>query len=128
MDWEELPDFFKAFEENEPNANEIVRSATKLLFLTSLRVGSLVGMRFDEVDYENGLINVPAKRMKSKEDLQVPLTPEIKKVIKHMKTFNGDQEYVFYSAKLGLSSIALRVEITASFNFPSSVNRVPKLL
>ena len=68
LDWDELPVFFNAFEENEPNANEIVRSATKLLFLTALRVGSLVGMRFDEVDYENGLINVPAKRMKSKEN------------------------------------------------------------
>ena len=99
LDWDELPVFFNAFEENEPNANEIVRSATKLLFLTALRVGSLVGMRFDEVDYENGLINVPAKRMKSKEDLQVPLTPEIKKVIKQMKSFNGHQEYVFYSAR-----------------------------
>ena len=99
LDWEELPEFFEAFEANEPNANEIVRSATKLLFLTALRVGSLVGMKFEEVDYEKGLINVPAKRMKSREDLQIPLTKEIKQLIRKMKSINGHQEYVFYSAR-----------------------------
>ena len=101
LDWEELPMFFNAFEENEPNANEIVRSATKLLFLTSLRVGSLVGMRFDEVDRKEGFIFVPAIRMKGREDHWIPLTKEIEKVIEQLASLNGHQEYLFYSARGG---------------------------
>ena len=99
--WNELPTFFEAFNQNPTNANEIVRSATKLLFLSCLRVGSLVGMRFDEVDRKEGFIFVPAIRMKGREDHWIPLTKEIEKVIEQLASLNGHQEYLFYSARGG---------------------------
>jgi len=99
LNWDELPEFFEAFNENRINGNEVVRSSIKLLLLSLSRVGALVGMRFDEVNYEERFIKVPAWRMKSRKDHFIPLTDQIEIIIQRMSELNGQQEYVFYSPR-----------------------------
>ena len=99
LDWNDLPQFFEDFNANRINGNEVVRSSIKLILLSLLRVGSLVPMKFDEVDYEKELITIPAWRMKSRKEHYIPLTFQMKKVLQKMKEINGHQEYVFYSPR-----------------------------
>ena len=99
LEFDDLPQFFEDFNENRINGNEIVRSSIKLILLSLLRVGSLVPMKFDELDYEKDLITIPASRMKSKIEHYVPLTFPMKKIFQRMKEINGHQEYVFYSPR-----------------------------
>ena len=99
LDWEHLPQFFAELNENKQNGSYLVLSALKLTILTFQRVGSLVPMKFDEIDYKNDFWRIPPERMKSKEEHFVPLTDPIKKIVEKMGAINGDQEYVFFSSR-----------------------------
>ena len=65
--------------------------------MTFVRVGSLVPMKWNELDYENDLWQIPGNRMKAGKDHLVPLTDPIKEVLEVLRRFNGHDEYVFRS-------------------------------
>ena len=94
-DWKELPELFDCFENNPGNADAVVISALKCCFLTGLRVGSLVAMRWDYVNREDGWIDMPAEVMKGGIDFEVPLTQPLLDVIEKLKDYPS--EYVFWS-------------------------------
>ena len=48
--WDQLPQFFEELEENKANGTLVMFVAVKVLFMTFLRVGSLVPMRLKEQD------------------------------------------------------------------------------
>ena len=67
--------------------------------MTFLRVGSLVPLRWEELDYEQDLWTIPANRMKSGKDHVVPLTDPLKEILESLRRINGASEYVFSSPR-----------------------------
>ena len=55
LEWNELPEFFERLQKNEPRGSMVVVSAVKVFFLTFLRVNSLAGLRWEELDYKKDL-------------------------------------------------------------------------
>jgi len=95
--WDQLPQFFQELEGNKANGTLVMLGAVKVLFLTFLRVGSLVPMRWEEVDDSEDLWTVPGIRMKNGQDHLVPLTDPLKEVLDSLRKVNGDEEFVFAS-------------------------------
>ena len=67
--------------------------------MTFLRGGSLTPARWEEFDLKKDLWTLPADRMKTGREHQVPLTDPFKDVLKKLRSFNGDQEFVFFSPR-----------------------------
>lgn len=84
----------------------VTRLGLQLLAHTFVRVGELLGMRWDEL-YEDGAVwVVPAERMKGKADKKlphvVPLSPEAQAIVAQLRDINGDVPLVLDSpAKTG---------------------------
>ncbi len=86
-----------------------VRIASLLLPLTHLRPGELVALRWTEIDFKKGLINIPGsykahtdkpeKRMKMSRDHVVPMSSQLKDLLQHTQEYSKSQgivsRYVF---------------------------------
>lgn len=99
LSWSEVPQLLEDLNENKANGSEVVIAAIKFDLMTFVRVGSLVPMKWPELDYENDLWKIPAIRMKAGKEHLVPLTDPIKELLEHLRKFNGDEEYVFWSPR-----------------------------
>ena len=99
LEWGQLPKFFEDLERNEPGAAVVTLLAVKVLVMTFLRGGSLTPARWEEFDLKKDLWTIPAERMKTGRQHQVPLTDPLKDVLETLRSFNGDQEYVFFSPR-----------------------------
>ena len=64
---------------------------------TMVRPNEAAGTMWEEIDFENGLWNVAAERMKMKKMHSVPLTPQTLEILERMKSISGHREYVFPS-------------------------------
>lgn len=69
--------------------------ALKLIILTGCRPGEVVGMRWDEIT--EGVLTIPAQRMKGAEAHRVPLTNMAVEVIEEARTLSGSSPYIFRS-------------------------------
>ncbi|TVO39454.1 integrase domain-containing protein [Vibrio algivorus] len=68
---------------------------------TMVRPGEAAGARWDEIDWDEKLWRIPAKRMKRKRDHIVPLTNQTLSILDEMKAINGHgrSEFIFASYK-----------------------------
>lgn len=64
---------------------------------TMVRPSEAAGSRWEEIDLNNQLWSIPAKRMKSKKPHTVPLTPQALSLLDIMKTISSNSEYIFPS-------------------------------
>lgn len=64
---------------------------------TMVRPNEAAGTRWEEMDFENSLWNIPADRMKSKKAHTVPLTQQALNLLEVMKSISVRSEYVFPS-------------------------------
>ena len=99
LSWKEIPQLLNDLNENKANGSEVVLAAIKFDLMTFVRVGSLVPMKWSEVDHDDDLWRIPANRMKAGREHLVPLTDQIKELLDHLEKFNGDEEYVFWSPR-----------------------------
>ena len=99
LSWDELPELFNDLNTNKGKGSPVVIAAIKFDILTFVRVGSLVPMRWDELDYEEDLWTIPANRMKNAKEHLVPLTEPIKRLLDYLRQFNGEEDYVFWSPR-----------------------------
>ena len=97
LNWEQVPQFFDDLDNK--SGELVLQLALKVLVMTFLRVGSLVPARWDELDYDNKIWIIPAERMKSGKKHLVPLTCQLIDAFEALRTFNGHQEFVFFSAR-----------------------------
>ena len=77
-------------------AYKITVLAVKFLVLSALRSGNVRKMEWNWVSFENNIVVIPAKEMKTKKEFRVPLTKTLRDILlqaKEMKKSN----YVFYS-------------------------------
>ncbi|MGL5040528.1 MAG: integrase domain-containing protein [Aeromonas sp.] len=62
---------------------------------TLVRPAESAGTRWDEIDLEAKVWNIPAERMKMDRPHRVPLTPQAIAILKHMKPISGHRPFVF---------------------------------
>jgi integrase len=68
--------------------------AMKLLSLTMLRTGELIGMTWAEIDWKEKAIRIPAERMKANKPHIVPLSRQAMEILEILRQMNGSKEHV----------------------------------
>ena len=66
--------------------------AIRFALVTMLRSGELLGIHRDELDIENGIVNIPARRVKKRRVINQPLSDLALSIIKESM---GDDEFAF---------------------------------
>lgn len=93
MDWRDVPAFYADLEGRDGMA------AKALMFtcLTASRTGEVLGARWEEIDFEGRVWEIPGGRMKTGEPHRVPLTDAMVSLIEPLKVLRS--EYVFEGQK-----------------------------
>lgn len=98
MDADEMRRFLQAIKKEE---NETHRDYLKVLLFTGARRRNVAAMRWDEVDMRRKVWTIPAEKFKTGQALEVPLVPEVMKILKARqkvnKKRNEPSDYVFPS-------------------------------
>ncbi|OWU68141.1 integrase [Roseovarius sp. 22II1-1F6A] len=93
MRWQDVPAFYAGLRARPAMA------AKALMFtcLSGSRTGEVLGMRWEEIDFDNRLWVCPAERMKTGGEHRVPLTEEMLSIIAPLEAMRSD--YVFEGQK-----------------------------
>ncbi|MCG3124896.1 MAG: Prophage integrase IntA [Phycisphaerales bacterium] len=91
------PDELRAFMASlKAEPHEAVRDALFLLILTGQRRGEVLGMRWEEVDFAEGVWTIPAERYKGRREHRVPLPDAALAIIRERRRkADRDAEFVF---------------------------------
>ena len=104
LPYDEIADFLAELRVQEG----VAARALEFLTLTAARTGKVIGARWEEVDLEERIWVVPAKRMKADREHRVPLSVAAASILKQMKEIR-ESEFVFPGGKQGrpLSNMAM---------------------
>ncbi|MBM1585387.1 tyrosine-type recombinase/integrase [Sulfitobacter mediterraneus] len=93
MHWKDVPAFYADLKTRKAMA------AKALMFtcLTGSRTSEVLGLRWEEVDFEERVWTCPAERMKTSEEHRVPLTDEMLEILEPLKAMLSG--YVFEGRK-----------------------------
>ncbi len=89
---DELPAFYAAV---DALANRTSRDYLLLLLFTGLRRSEAAGLRWDDVDLQNRLIRLPAKRTKAGRKLDLPMSDVVYDLLVARRALGKDGEFVF---------------------------------
>jgi integrase len=95
MPYEDLPGFIPALRQLQND--RVPAIALEFLVLTVSRPGEVLGMQWSEVNLENRLWTIPAKRMKEGREHTVPLSDRALEILKRRKEHAGNRHYVFFA-------------------------------
>ncbi|ASK76086.1 tyrosine-type recombinase/integrase [Klebsiella michiganensis] len=90
---DQIPDFLRAL--NEYSGSTITRNATRLLMLTGLRTIELRASEWVDIDFDKGIWNIPAERMKMRRPHLVPLSTQVRELLEEIHQLTGRGKYVF---------------------------------
>jgi len=90
---DQIPDFLRAL--SEYSGSTITRNATRLLMLTGLRTIELRASDWVDIDFDTGVWNVPAERMKMRRPHLVPLSTQVRELLEEIHQLTGRGKYVF---------------------------------
>jgi len=93
VDARELPLLLRKIEAYQ--GTPTTRLAVKLMALTFVRTGELIGARWSEFDLEAARWDIPATRMKMRTPHVVPLSPQTLDVLRTLQTVTGERELLF---------------------------------
>lgn len=93
MRWQDVPSFYADLR----TRNAMSAKALMFTCLTGSRTGEVLGMRWDEIDFQARIWTCPAARMKTGEDHRVPLTDEMLRIIEPLRDMQS--VYVFEGQK-----------------------------
>ena len=110
---QKVPDFMARLQDREG----IAPRALELCVLTALRTNSLLGGRWEEIDFDTEIWNIPATRMKGGVLYEMPLSPQAMAVIRKLKAL-ATNDYIFPGLKenkpvsnMAMSMVLRRMEI-----------------
>ncbi len=90
----ELPELLQAIEARD---NDFTKYAMKLMLLTFVRTGELIGARWDEINWAKEEWHIPKERMKMNRPHVVPLSTQALALLKEIQAITGDKAHVFHS-------------------------------
>ncbi len=94
---EELPELLDALEKYP--GDPITKLGLKLLLLTFVRTGELIGARWEEINWDEHMWTIPAERMKKKREHLVPLSIQTNSVLEELKPFTARYEHILASPR-----------------------------
>jgi len=80
--------------------------ALKLQAYTALRPFNIRHAEWIEIDFKAKQWNIPASKMKTKEDLIVPLTDTVINILEEMRQYTCDGKYIFHSPRSKISPMS----------------------
>jgi integrase len=92
---EELPALLRAIDGYGALGDQLTGYALRLLALTFVRTGELIGATWDEIDLDAAVWIIPAARMKMKTEHVVPLSRQAVNVLREVRAIGGGSRYVF---------------------------------
>lgn len=90
---EQIPEFLRAL--GNYSGSLVTRNATRLLMLTGLRTIELRASEWADIDFDKGIWNIPAERMKMRRPHIVPITNQVKELLQEIHQLTGRGKYVF---------------------------------
>jgi len=101
---EELQELYKKIYELETkeqtkNTNNIsiyTKNLMRFLMLTALRIGTAKKLKWEMVDWENKIINIPADITKTKVKFRLPLTTEMLNILNELKQYTKKQKGLIF--------------------------------
>jgi integrase len=90
---DELPKFMQAL--SIASIKIVTRYLIEWQLHTMVRPSEAAGIKWDEIDFDNKLWNIPAERMKKKRPHSVPLTQQALNLLSAIKPISGHREYIF---------------------------------
>ena len=93
----ELPALLRAIEVYQ--GTHVTRLAIKLMALTFVRTGELIGARWSEFNLEARRWDIPPERMKMRTAHIVPLSRQAIQVLDTLQTLSGTSEFLFPGAR-----------------------------
>jgi integrase len=93
LDAREMPELLRKIEAYP--GTPYTRLAMKLMALTFVRTGELIGARWAEFDLEAAEWRIPAERMKMRTPHIVPLAPQAVDVLQALQTLSGGRALLF---------------------------------
>jgi integrase len=93
LDGKELPELLRKIEVY--NGSTITRVAIKLMAMTFVRTGELIGARWEEFDLDSARWDIPAERMKMKTPHIVPLSTQAVTLLRSLHTLTGHSALLF---------------------------------
>lgn len=91
MPYADLPDYVRSLRK----VNTLTAKALAFTILTATRSSETREAKWDEIDLETGIWNIPAERMKAGKIHRVPLTGECIAILKEAAKFKRDDNFVF---------------------------------
>ena len=91
-----LPEVFQAMH-NSLESKSKWPDIVKVLCLTLCRISEVVALRYDWIDFEQGVITIPASQMKAKREHRIPICTQLEKILKRRPALGG--VFVFPSPK-----------------------------
>ncbi|UNU74061.1 tyrosine-type recombinase/integrase [Moraxella nasovis] len=79
------------------NSEPLTKFGFYVLCYTFVRTKELLGMTWQELDFDNCLWNIPANRMKNGLPHVVPLAPPVIEILQTIKSWHLHDEFVFFS-------------------------------
>jgi len=92
---EELPGLLRAIDGYGELGDKLTGYALRLLALTFVRTGELIGAEWDEFDLDAAVWIIPAARMKMKSEHVVPLSRQTVEILRDVRALGGGSRYVF---------------------------------
>jgi len=75
----------------------VTKHSIKLLMLTFVRTGELIGAKWEEINWDKEEWHIPKERMKMKRPHVVPLSSQALAILKQVQDQTGDKEHIFHS-------------------------------
>lgn len=95
LEAKDLPDFLRALDRNDARLYALTRLGIRLMMLTFVRTGELIGARWSEFDLDAALWVIPAERMKMRKEHAVPLSRQSLEILLELQTVSGGRPLVF---------------------------------
>jgi integrase len=92
---DELPELLRGIDTYYPKlGDKMTGLALRLLAMTFVRTGELIGATWDEIDLDGAVWIVPAERMKMRTEHVVPLSRQAVAVLRELQSIGGGSRYV----------------------------------
>lgn len=93
----ELPELFQAMDNYQ--GDKLTIHAMRLLALTFVRTGELIGAKWEEIDWDREEWHIPKERMKMRRPHMVPLSRQALAILKEIHAITGDKPHIFHSPR-----------------------------
>ncbi|MFM7802355.1 MAG: tyrosine-type recombinase/integrase [Limnohabitans sp.] len=94
---DQLRDFMVRLEDYQGDA--VVAAGLRFLALTALRPGEVRHLQWNDIDFKEKTLTIPASRMKMGRTHRVPLSTQALNVLEQIKPLNGHRTLVFSSIR-----------------------------